>query len=156
MKICWFFAITFTLFCFSGCDFLGSGQKIQSQSNGDQGDSLDSKTSEPSTDAQATGLNEPTEVRPGTKIVTDKAVTVRDGQVNYGDPVVDESVEKKIYRNVSQKRKLLAVLEKNGAPGAQQIREENELMIRVYKARYQLTEAQIEAILKKGKALGWK
>jgi len=91
-------------------------------------------------------------------IVSDGSVTIRDGEVTYGPPPFTEDDERKIYKSLSYHLNLAEAIERRvpgGNNGSRQSRETHALALRMFKAQYGLTDAEIQAIMQKGRANGW-
>jgi hypothetical protein len=89
----------------------------------------------------------------------DDIVIVENGQVTIGPPKVTEEVEKKVYKTLSFHRNVANEIEANvpgGNAGSHQSRQDYDFAVKNYKSLYQLSDADIAAILKKGDEQGWK
>lgn len=95
----------------------------------------------------------------GKVIISNGPITVEDGKVTYGPPKVTAEVEKEIYRSLSYYRNLANAIEQKvpgGNRGSQQTRQDYDIAAKSFMVRYGISEADIESILKKGDAQGWK
>lgn len=91
-------------------------------------------------------------------IVSDGPITVENGQVTFDRPQVTEQVEREIYQALSHHRNLAREIESQspgGTRGSQHSRQAYEFAVKSYMSQYQLTEATIASILKKGDDQGW-
>jgi hypothetical protein len=92
-------------------------------------------------------------------IISDQAITVENGKVTYGRPMVTADVERQIYQSLSHFRNVAQEIEKHvpgGNRGSQQSRQDYDRAKRSFMQRYGLSEGDIDAILKKGDRQGWK
>ncbi len=100
----------------------------------------------------------PVSPNPGNVIRSEGAITVENGVVTYGAPKLTEDVEKQIYKTLSYYHNLASEIEANvpgGNRGSQQTRQDYELSKKSFMVRYQLSDADIGAILRKGDEQGW-
>jgi hypothetical protein len=91
------------------------------------------------------------------QIISDGQITVVNGQVTEGRPVVTEDVEKEIYKSLNHRRKMMtAIKEKSGSSrGFQQMQDEFNQLTKMFMTRYGLNNAEIDQILKKGDSGNW-
>lgn len=91
-------------------------------------------------------------------ITSEGAVTIRNGKVTLGQPQLTEEVEKEVFKSLNYRRKMIASINQNSGSirGMQQMQEELALLTRGFMSRYGLSQAEIDEILKKGEANGWK
>lgn len=88
-----------------------------------------------------------------------EVVTVEEGKVTIGRPQVTEEVERQIYKTLNYHRTVVREIEKRvpgGNSGSEHSRQSYELGVKSYMVQYGLSEADIEAILRKGDEQGWK
>ncbi len=92
------------------------------------------------------------------QIISVGQITVENGQITEGRPVVTEDVEKVIYKSLNHRRKMMAAIkEKSGSSrGLQQMQDELNLLSKMFMSKYGLSEAEIAQILKKGDSSNWK
>ena len=102
-------------------------------------------------------VSESTPVGTGKAITSKGAITVKDGEVQFGKPKVTEDVEKEIYKSLNHRRKMIAAIQEGSGSkrGLDQMNDELELLTKGFMGRYDLTAARIEKILEKGDANGW-
>lgn len=91
------------------------------------------------------------------QIISDSQITVENGKITEGRPVVTEDVEKEIYKSLNHRRKMMAAIkEKSGSSrGLQQMQDELSLLSKMFMSKYELSEAEISQILKKGDSGNW-
>ncbi len=92
-------------------------------------------------------------------IVSDSPITNQNRMVTFGDPEVTEDVEKRIYKSLSYFRNLANAIEKNvpgGNAGSRQSRQDYSVAATAFKLKYRLSDADLDAIVKKGDERGWK
>lgn len=79
---------------------------------------------------------------------------MNNGKVTIGELKITEEDEKQIYKSLSSKRNLAKAVPKENVK--QQLMQEYDLIKKGFMSKFKLTEADIEAILKKGDDNGWK
>lgn len=98
-----------------------------------------------------------TNVNGGGTVVSTESITVEDGKVTIGRPVVTEDVKREIYKTLNHRRKMIAAIQKNAGSsrGIKQMQDELELLTKASMSRYGISQADIDAILKEGDANSW-
>lgn len=95
----------------------------------------------------------------GNVIVSDGPITIENGKITYGRPVVTEEVEKEIYKSLSFFRNLArSIEEKNpgGNRGSRQSWDDYEMARKAFVFKYGISDADMDSILKRGDDQEWK
>jgi hypothetical protein len=101
------------------------------------------------------GCNKPIEQTTG----SEAPASTNNRTVTFGTPKVTEEVEKQIYKSLSYFRNLANAIEKKvpgGNAGSRQSRQDYTTAATSFKLQYGITDADLDAIINKGDAQGWK
>lgn len=79
------------------------------------------------------------------------------GLVIEGQPKLTEDVEKEIYKSLNYRRKMIKSIREGAGSvrGIQQMQDELDLLTKGFMGRYNLNQAEIDRILKKGESQNW-